>query len=147
MAFEYTLIMIKGSEMSIEYLVDDDVDENEYVECGYDATNTHLYLVDKDGNEIEVNTDWSEEAPTTVTALNEERGDYVREVCWRTTEWDVKSDTPLTADSVGLVKRCFGETEFMEPTIPSAEMDFNSSWDGKWEQIVEGEQVYYGMLN
>ena len=135
---EYNLCLVKGCEVTIEHLIGPSQYDDEIDDSGYDVQDAHFYLTDKDGNEIVIDTDicCEEDDEYQTEELNDDQ--YVKAVCWRTTEWTVESDEPLTAMDVELVKRKFGDYPILDFHIPKAIVcDFQCSWDGKWQEIVQ----------
>ena len=137
MTHEYRLILVKGGEVTAEHLIGPSRYDDEIDDAGYDIRDAQFYLLDDDDNEIVIDTDleFLEEAEEHID-LNDDQ--YVRYICWRTSEWVVKSEEPLTADDVIPVYRRFGDVDFIDFTIPKAtEFEFDSSWDGKYEEILQ----------
>ena len=135
--YEYDLCLVKGGEVTIERLIGPSQYDDEIDECGYDIQDCYLYLTDADGKEMEVETSMDyDESKIQKISLNDEQ--YVKYLCWRTTEWKVFSDVPLTADDVLPVHRQYGEFQFIDFEIPKAiELEFMDSWDGKYQEIVQ----------
>ena len=135
--YEYTLCLVKGGEVTIERLIGPDEYDDEIDECGYDIQEARFYLTDADGNDEEINTNFEfDESKAEVEKLDDEQ--YVKYVCWRTSEWVVRSDVPLTAEDIVPVHRQYGDVTFIDFDIPkAAEWEFDSSWDGKYQEIMQ----------
>ena len=134
--YNYELILVKGGEVTVERLIGPDLYDDEIDECGYDIQHANFYLLDEDNNEMSIDTEFDfDNSKAETEELNDEQ--YVKYVCWRTSQWDVTSDVPLTAEDVIPVHRRFGDVEFIDFEIPKAEYEFNSSWDGKYQEILQ----------
>ena len=135
--YNYELILVKGGEVTIERMIGPDLYDDEIDDCGYDIEDARLYLIDEDGNEFEIETSIQFDGKNAeAEELNDEQ--YVKYVCWRTSQWDVASDVPLTGEDVVPVHRIFGDVSFIDFDIPKAESyEFNSSWDGKYQEILQ----------
>ena len=135
--YKYSLCLVKGGEVTVERMIGPDLYDDEIDECGYDIQDAGFYLTDDDGNEMEIDTDLLfDGSKAQEEQLNDEQ--YVKYVCWRTSEWDVESDVPLTAEDVIPVHRLFGDVSFIDFEIPKAtSFEFNSSWDGKYQEILQ----------
>ena len=146
MTFTYNLTLVKGGEVTIEHLIGPSQYDDEIDECGYDVRDAHFYLQGEDGEEMVIETDNYEDLPQIepVETLNDDQ--YVKYMCWRTSEWTIKSPTPLTAADVILVRKEFGGESFVDWDIEveGVESEFDSSWDGKYcEIIVEARNPQY----
>ncbi len=135
--YEYTLCLVKGGEVTVEHMIGPDEYDDEIDECGYDIRDARFYLTDSDGNDEEIETEFDfDESKAEVEKLDDQQ--YVKYVCWRTSEWTVQSDVPLTAKDVVPVHRQYGEVEFIDFDIPKAKSyEFDSSWDGKYMEIMQ----------
>ena len=134
--YEYTLTLVKGGEVTIEHLIGPDAYDDEIDDSGYDISGARFYLTDANGLEEEIDTEWEDNQECDVESLDDEQ--YVKYVCWRTSDWVVESDVPLTADDVKKVYRKFGDYEFLDFEIPNAtSVEFDSSWDGKYCEVVQ----------
>ena len=139
--FEYRLVMVKGGEITVEHLIgpseyDDEIDESDYdVDC------TGLYLTDPEGNETELELPEALDDVSTIPAdetveLNDEQ--YVKYVCWRTTEWVLTSDRRITEEDFTFVPRRYGDVCITSFVLPDdIECEFDSSWDGKYSEILQ----------
>jgi len=138
MAFEYRLILVKGGEVTVERLVGPSRFEDEIDECLYDVRDAQLYLLDSDNNELVISTDDYDDIPLVEAEVTLDKDQYVRYVCWRTSEWAITSPTALTADDVKLVRKDVAGETFVDWDIevPGVESEFDSSWDGKSNEII-----------
>jgi hypothetical protein len=135
MTYDYTLTLIKGGEVTVEHLIGPELYEDEIDESGYDISGARFYLVGPDGEEMDIDTEFDDDAECETETLDNEQ--YVKYVCWRTSDWTVTSDVPLTAADVIPRYRDFGGYKFLDFEIPKAtEVEFDSSWDGKYQDIV-----------
>lgn len=138
MTFNYTLTLVKGGEVTIEHLIGPSQYDDEIDECGYDVRDAHFYLQGEDGEEMVIDTDVYEDLPQieAVETLNDNQ--YVKYVCWRTTDWTITSPTKLTAEDVKLVRKEFGGEVFVDWDIEveGVESEFDSSWDSKYSEII-----------
>lgn len=135
MTYDYTLTLVKGGEVTVEHLIGPELYEDEIDESGYDITGARFYLVGPDGEEMEIDTEFDNDAECEIETLDNEQ--YVKYVCWRTSDWTVTSNVPLTAADIIPRYRDFGGYKFLDFEIPKAtEVEFDSSWDGKYQDIV-----------
>ena len=138
MTFEYKLTLVKGGELTVEHLIGPSEYDDEIDECDYDVDCAGFYLTDSDGNETElVVPEVDESTPAEdVTPLDDNQ--YVKYVCWRTTEWVLRSERPVTAEDFTFVKRQYGDVVITSFTLPEEiECEFECSWDGKYSEILQ----------
>ena len=134
--------MIKGGEVTVEHLIgpseyDDEIDESDYdVDC------SRMYFVQEPGGEeIDLEVPGALDDVTTISKdetveLNDEQ--YVKYVCWRSTEWVLTSDRPITEEDFTFVPRRYGDVCITSFTLPDdIECEFDSSWDGKYCEILQ----------
>ena len=127
------LILVKGLEITIEELTAPG--EDEIYECEYDVGEARFVLT-VGNDDYEIATDVEPTESESPVALTEEQ--YVKGVCWRTTEWELTSERPITVDDIKLVKRQFGDIDFVSFAVSDdVECEFDSSWDGKWEDVMQ----------
>ncbi len=138
MTYTYTLMLIKGGEVTIEHLIGPSQYDDEIDDACYDVRDARFYLIAPDGEELEIDTTDYDDLPVTEAAVTLNKDQYVRYVCWRTTEWTITSPTPLTADDVKLVPKDFAGDIYVDWDIevPGVEQEFISAWDGKYSEIV-----------
>ena len=127
------LILVKGVEVTIEHLIGPGEDEID--ECQYDVENAG-FILSIGNDDYEIDTDQEPSESEDPIPLTEEQ--YVKGICWRTTEWELTSERPITVDDIKLIKRKFGDVEFVSFDVSDdVECEFDTSWDGKWQEIIQ----------
>ena len=127
------LILVKGLEITIEELTSPG--EDEIYECEYDVADAR-FVLSIGNDDYEIPTDVQPTERLTPVPLTEEQ--YVKGICWRTTEWELTSERPITVDDIQLVTRQFGDIKFVSFNVSDDVCcEFDSSWDGKWQDIIQ----------